>query len=525
MKKIILFFISFLLLLNHTYALDLDINSKYAYVYNLTEDKIMYEKDAYEEIKVASMTKIMTAIIVIENNEDLDKEIIIKDEDLRDMYEYTTTGFQAGDKVTIKELLYGILLKSGSDAVNAAVRVTTTTEEEFIDLMNQKVKELNLTHTYFSNPVGKDEDNYSSVYDIGKIMEYCLKNEDFKDIISTDMHYVESLDLQINGPLYKMNIKYDIDTSIIKGGKSGFTTLAKHSLVSYGEKDGVSLIIVTDYADNYKSLLQDNVNLYNYFFDSYSYNDYNINFNIDIENGKEDTYNVNIDTKIYLENNYDQNLITYKYNGKNKINFLIKKGDKLGEVSVYYDKELIKTVDVKLKSNIEYKPKAYFKISFIFVAIAIILIFLGIIKIKSVKKKNKQKKIIPKKNIEVKSSKIKTINTTHQNKVKREITPEIENFIKEENSKEKKLNILKNTININLFFDNLKSIELTQNEKELLQHDFIDRCFESIDFKNFDDLNELYTKLKLYKKEMSINTIKYYNTLFKYCIDEYIDKK
>ena len=145
------------------------------------------------------------------------------------MYEYTTVGFQAGDRVTIKELLYGILLRSGSDAVNAAVRVTSGGLNDFVDLMNQKVSELNLKNTHFSNAIGKDEGNYSSVHDIAMIMEYCLKNETFKEIISTPMYYIDRLDLQINGPLYKQDIKYNLDLSLISGSKSGYTGLAKLS--------------------------------------------------------------------------------------------------------------------------------------------------------------------------------------------------------------------------------------------------------------------------------------------------------
>ena len=177
MKKVLLFIILQLALISSVSAISLDLNSKYAYLYNRDTESTIYEYNSEEEIPIASLTKIMTALIVIENNEDLDKEIKIKDEDLRDMYEYTTAGFQAGDKVTIRDLLYGIILPSGSDAVNAAVRVTTTTEEEFITLMNEKVKELSLKHTHFSNPIGKDEDNYSTVHDVAIILDYALNNE------------------------------------------------------------------------------------------------------------------------------------------------------------------------------------------------------------------------------------------------------------------------------------------------------------------------------------------------------------
>lgn len=527
MKKILFILITFLMFIN-VQAISLDLNSKNVYVYNLTEDKIMYDKDSKEEIKVASMTKIMTAILVIENNKDLDKIITIQDEDLRDMYEYTTTGFQAGDKVTIRELLYGILLRSGSDAVNAAVRVTTDTEEEFINLMNQKVNELNLTHTHFSNAVGKDEDNYSSVYDIGKIMEYCLKNETFKEIISTDTYYVENLGIQVNGPLYKMDIKYGVDVSLINGSKSGFTTLAKHSLVSYGEKDGATYIVVTAYADGYKELLLDNSGIYNYFFSNYGYKDYNINFDIDIEHSKNKTYNVNVDTLVYLKNDYDKDLLTYKYDSVDKITFLNKKGSNLGKVSIYYDNELVKEIDIKLDSEIKYETTAYYGIGTFIIVVTVLLIISFILIINKLKnRKIKKQKINNNKLKEIKIEASKKINSEVKNSIKektiQKVNNEVKKFIEEENSYEKKLDILKNTTNINLFFDTLKRVDNV--DKDSLEHDLIDRCFQNINFQNIEELKDLYMKFKLYKSEMSNKTIKYYNALFKYCIEEYIEKR
>lgn len=511
MKKILLVIIPFLIFINVN---ALDLNSKYVYVYNDTLDKTMYELNSNEEIKVASMTKIMTAILVIEHNQDLDKIITIKDEDLRDMYEYTTTGFQAGYEVTIRELLYGILLRSGADAVNAAVRVTTDTEEEFISLMNQKVKELNLKNTYFSNAVGKDKDNYSSVHDIAKIMEYCLKNKTFKEIISTPMHYIERLDLQINGPLYKNDKKYNLDLSLISGGKSGYTSLAKHSLVSFGEKDGITYIVVTDYANSYKNILIDTVKIYEHFFNNYGYKNYRTSFEIDIINGEEEKYNVDINTNVYLENNYNENLLTSKYEGVDKITYLNKKSSKLGKLFIYYDDELVDSMDIKLNKEIKYKTKAY---TTPFIIITIVILLMLILFFLVIKKKIKRKK----KNVKskVKCVKVKTINR----KVKQEKTEDIKEFIKKESCYEKKMETLNNSIDVNLFFETLKNINT--GDKEKLEKNFIDRCFQNIDFENIDQLKDLYTKLKLYKKEMSYKTIQYYNRLFKYCIEEYIDKK
>lgn len=513
MKKIFLIFITFFML-QTIQAFQIELNSKYVYVYNDTLDRVMYEINSNEEVKVASMTKIMTAIIVIENNPDLDKVITIKDEDLRDMYEYTTTGFQAGHEVTIRELLYGILLRSGADAVNAAVRVSADTEDEFIDLMNQKVKELNLKNTYFSNAVGKDKDNYSSVHDIAKIMEYCLKNETFKEIISTPMYYIDRLDIQINGPLYKMDAKYKLDLTLINGSKSGYTSLAKHSLVSYGEKDGITYIVVTDYADNYKDLLTDNSKIYEHFFNNYGYKEYKTSFDIPIENSKQEKYNVDINTNLYLSNDYDESLITYEYKGKNKITYLNKKGSKLGSISIYYDNELISSLDVKLLDDIEYEAKAYTIPIFLIIVGVVIFVLLTLFIVKKYLKKKKRQN-----NTKVKYNKVKVV----KKKVKQEKIENIEKFIKEENSYEKKKEILKNTIDVNLFFDTLKSV--SNVDKEKLEKDLIDRCFQSINFENIEDLKDLYTKLKLYKNEMSKKTIGYYNKLFKYCIENHVEKK
>ena len=512
MKKILLVLITFFMFININ-ALNLDLNSKYIYVYNLTEDKEMFELNSKEEAKVASMTKIMTAILVIENNKNLEEVITIKDEDLRDMYEYTTTGFQSGDEVTIKELLYGILLRSGADAVNAAVRITTEKEEDFVFLMNQKVKELNLKNTYFSNAVGKDKDNYSSAHDIAKIMEYCLKNETFKEIISTPMHYIERLDIQINGPLYKMDKKYDIDLSLINGGKSGFTTLAKHSLVSYGEKDNITYIIVTNYADSYKDLLMDNYKLYNHFFNNYGYKEYKFDFDIDISDSEEKKYNVDINTLLYLENTYDENLLSYKYEGVNKITFLNRKGSKLGKVSIYYGEELIKEIDIKLNKSIKYEKEAYVEVGIFGIIIFIVIGITFLIIIRTILKKKKNKKNIKNK------KQVKVV----KEKIKKEIQKEEEKNIEEENSFDKKLQVLKTTNDINIFFDILK--EINTDDKYELEKKFIDRCFQNIDFENLEQLQDLYKKLKHYKKNMDPKTINYYTKLFKYCVDEYVDKK
>lgn len=370
MKKIIIFIITFLFIIN---VKALELNSKYAYVYNVKENKIMYEKDSKKEVSIASLTKIMTAIIAIENNTNLDEEVTIIDSDLRDMYEYATAGFNVGDKVTKKDLLYGVLLPSGSDAVNAIVRTTTENEQDFVKLMNEKVKELGLNNTHFSNPIGKDQNNYSTMYDISKILKYALNNDIFKEIFTSKEYQTNNLILK--GPLSK------VGSDMVSGAKTGFTYAAMYCFASFSEKENFDYIVVTAYADSYKDVITDHVNVYNYYFNNYGYHNYNVNFDINIKNGKEEFYNVNIDKNLYLENNYNKGLLTYKYEGVKEITKDIKKGDKLGIVSIYYDNELLESTTVYLDKEIEYKNYIW-----IIIPITILLFFLILISRKKKKR-------------------------------------------------------------------------------------------------------------------------------------------
>lgn len=353
MKKIILFIFMFISIANanalyqeNSSDVPFELNSKYAYVYNIKEDRVMYEIDSKKEIPIASLTKIMTAIVAIENS-NLDKEVTIIDYDLRDMYEYAVAGFEVLDKVTIRDLLYGVLLPSGSDAVNALVRSVSDSEEDFVNLMNKKVQELNLNNTRFSNAIGKDDDNYSSMYDISRILEYALQNDVFKEIFSTKEYVTNGLLLK--GPLTR------VESNLIKGAKTGFTYAAMYCFASFSKSENLDYIVVTAYAESYKDVIEDHTRIYSYYNDNYNYYDYNINFDIEIKNGKDNFYNVNIDKVLYLENNYNEVFISTKYNGIDMITKDLKKGDKLGVVDIYYNNNLIDRFDVYLEEELEYK--------------------------------------------------------------------------------------------------------------------------------------------------------------------------
>ena len=161
MKKLLTLILIFIVFTVKVNALDLNISSKTAILYNLDNGEVLYEKNADEKVPIASLTKIMTALITLENIQDLNKQIILTNNDFEGLIEANavTAGFTKGEIVTYKDLLYGLLLPSGADAAKALARNVAGSEEKFIQKMNEKVKELNLKQTNFSTVIGLDDEN------------------------------------------------------------------------------------------------------------------------------------------------------------------------------------------------------------------------------------------------------------------------------------------------------------------------------------------------------------------------------
>lgn len=205
--------------------------------------------------------KIMTCIVVLENA-DLDKTVVVGDEVLS-MYG-TSIYLEVGEKITIHDLLYGLMLRSGNDA--AMVLATHTLGEElFIQKMNEKAQELEMKDTTFSNPHGLDEKtkNYSTAYDMALLGKYAYQNKEYRKIISTKKYYAKS-SLKSFSWQNRMKLLYQYDFCV--GGKNGYTPIAGKTLVSYAKKDNMTLMIVS--LDD--SLLYENHrHIYDYYFDYY----------------------------------------------------------------------------------------------------------------------------------------------------------------------------------------------------------------------------------------------------------------
>ena len=344
----------------------LEIYSENAVLYNMNEDKIIYEKNANEKVKVASLTKIMTTIIALENIENIKEEVKMPESAFNGLDGYVVSGIKKNEIITYEDLLYGIMLPSGADCANAIAIKVSGNIENFVELMNQKAKELNLTNTHFSNPIGIDDNNYSSVYDISILLKYALKNKEFYKIFTTK-EYTTTNNIKLESTLIEKSSPYNIDTSLILGSKTGFTDEAGNCLASISKQNGVNYLLVTAHAPiEYPYHIVDAQNTYNYYKENYSYKKI-LEFNkpiktIKIKGSIKKQYEIKSENDIYLflNNEIDTNKLTYEYEGIEEITKDIKQNDKIGTLNIKYNNDTIFTHDILLNKNITfYNLKIY----------------------------------------------------------------------------------------------------------------------------------------------------------------------
>ena len=378
MKKILTFLLLFLLAPLFVFASEFDITGEYVVLYNLNDDEILYEQNSNEQTSIASITKIMTVLVAMDNISDYDSIITITTADFEGTTGYSKAGFSVGDRVTYRDLLYGILLPSGADAVNAIVR-NTLGYDNFIIAMNELAKKIGLENTSFSNPVGKDDvNNYSTASDVAKMLKYALENPLFKEIFTTK-EYTTTNGINLESTLYPYQDILDIDK--IAGSKSGFTRGAGRCLASITNLDGVNylLVILNSSVDQNYSAVLDTITIYDYYNDNFSYQDIltegQLITTIPVKWGKDKTYEITspISVNKFLENSASSNL-TYEYNGLEEIPQYTKKDTKLGTISVYNDGKLLYETTVTLTEDISYYHPVLWLISGFVILVVLILL-------------------------------------------------------------------------------------------------------------------------------------------------------
>ena len=229
------------------------INSPYAVLMNAKSGKVIGDINGEEQMYPASMTKIMTTIVAIENLKDLDQEITLTNEMFEGLYEQDATqaGFQPGETVRAIDLLYGVMLPSGAECCIALADTIAGSEADFVTLMNEKAAKLGMTGTNFCDTTGlHDANHYSTARDIAVLLKYALKDDTFREIIESPYHSTPGTNIHPDGiTFYSTMFKNLSDTAVtdgkIMGGKTGYTGEAGHCLASFAEIDGTEYILVT----------------------------------------------------------------------------------------------------------------------------------------------------------------------------------------------------------------------------------------------------------------------------------------
>lgn len=343
-----------------------NINSRSAVVIDRNSNTILYGKDENTKRKMASTTKIMTCLIAIENC------------NLTDIVEISKKsagtggsrlGLKAGDKISINDLLFGLMLCSGNDAAVAIAEYISGSVQNFSELMNTRAKELGLENTNFETPHGLDsDDHYTTAYELALLTNFALKNETFLKIVST-----KSCTISINGNQKQISNTNELLGNLngVYGVKTGFTNGANRCLVTACKRENLDIICVVLGADTKNFRTKDSIKLIEYSFKNFTpvgiediiykeFEDWKKNnlSNFEIVKGK----NKNISIKILPLKNpiipIDKNLaenINIRIDCKNILESPIKKESVIGNITVYAGNKEITNTSIILENDLDKK--------------------------------------------------------------------------------------------------------------------------------------------------------------------------
>lgn len=310
-------------------------------VMEVNSGRILYSRDADSKRLIASITKIMTCIVTLENSS-LEKVVTVGDEVL-EMYG-TNVYIEVSEKISIKDLLYGLMLRSGNDAAVVLAKNVFGSEEKFVMEMNKKAKELGMKNTKFSNPHGLDEDtkNYSTARDMAILSKYAYQNKIYREIVGTKKY---SCKTNFKSYLWYNRMSLINNYKSCIGGKNGYTPSAGKTLVSLASEDDMVLSIVTlKDADLYNN----HENMYKKYF-----NEYKLYTIIDKNNFIMDSNF--IDSEVYIKKSFKYPLSEDELSSVStvvKINNNYNEDEKIvGKIIIKFKEEEIGNIDIYRKIN------------------------------------------------------------------------------------------------------------------------------------------------------------------------------
>lgn len=343
--------------INGTYCLNVQTSSARGMcVLDGESYRVLYEKDKDKKLACASTTKVVTAITVIENCSNLDE--IIKIDAKAVGIEGTSIYLRQGEEISVKNLLYGLMLRSGNDAATALAIHTSGSVQSFATLMNDTAKNIGATNSNFTNPHGLDEKyHYTTAYDLALISAYALKNPIFTEIVSTSFYTVPKTNLsEIRYFKNKNRLLNSLDGCI--GVKTGFTSDAGRCLVSATKRQNMTVVCVVL---NCGPMFEESCSLLNASYNDYEYahivkSDTKIfnEYYIDSKQGRVYLYSKN--DFYYPIKPFEREKIRVKYQ-TNIIDKGLDAGSEVGEIYIYFDNHLLKTLKLYTINKIDILTK------------------------------------------------------------------------------------------------------------------------------------------------------------------------
>lgn len=371
--------------------IDFSVYSQAAILIDASSGKILYSKNALNKMYPASTTKIMTAILTLENCS-LDEIATVSKNATLIPPTYTHASLREGEQISIKNLLYTLILPSANDSAIVLAEYIAGSVESFSDMMNQKAAELGCINTHFVNPNGiHDENHYSCAYDLALIGKYAMQNEIFREIVRTTTYTLPANEaLGIEARYFRTtndliressNYYYPYCTGI----KTGYTDPAENCIVASAKKDGLELITVilggAQTPDGFSSRNIDCIHIFDYGFENYSlqticFADSTIQ-SVDIKNATPETKQLNLLAKNELTVLVPQSMSTTTIEPiielQQDLKAPIHAGDTVGKVSYHID-GTIYTSDLIAGSDVEVASSLFTYLSIL--AVIMILIFI-----------------------------------------------------------------------------------------------------------------------------------------------------
>lgn len=334
---------------HYSFAEDIFSSGKANIVLDVATGRILYEKNIHEKLPMASTTKIMTALLALENVP-LDKKVRVHPE--AEGIEGSSIYLRANEKIKMLDLIYGLMLRSGNDAATAIAYEVSGSIEEFVSLMNKRAKEIGAKDTNFVNPHGLHHvDHYTTAYDLAIITREALKNPIFKEIVKTKFWLAER-----DG--YQHFTNKNKILNICEGGdgvKTGYTISSGRCLVASATRNNMQFIAVTlndgDWFNTANKLL-------NYCFDEYEaysvFQKKDLIKNIMVEDGMKEMISLETAEGLIIPTKDDEtSKIISMIKSPEKVTAPVIKGQKIGKIITYLDGQLINSTDLLATESVE----------------------------------------------------------------------------------------------------------------------------------------------------------------------------